>query len=214
MKYKYIIWDLDGTLLDTLQDLADATNYALRTYGMKERSIDEIRMFVGNGVRNLIIRAVPDGEANALFDNVFNTFKDYYILHCQDSTSLYPGIRETLATLKAEGYRMAIVSNKLQKGVTELYDIWFQNVIDVAVGERENVRRKPEPDMVEIAMKELGAQMEEAVYIGDSDVDIATARNAHLPCISVLWGFRDRDFLTAHGATTFAHEPKDILRMV
>ena len=239
MKYKNIIWDLDGTLLDTLQDLADATNYALRTNGMEERTLEEIRQFVGNGVRNLIIRAVPQGEGNPAFENVFQTFKEYYICHCQDSTKLYPGIKETLQTLKERGIRMAIVSNKLQKGVTELYDFWFRDYIDVAVGEREGVARKPAPDMVKIAMEELGIEstfnesdkninekdcesicekntscFSDTVYIGDSDVDIATAHNTNLPCISVLWGFRDKDFLINHGATTFVSTPEEILNYV
>ena len=239
MKYKNIIWDLDGTLLDTLQDLADATNYALRTNGMEERTLEEIRQFVGNGVRNLIIRAVPQGEDNPSFETVFQTFKEYYIHHCQDSTKLYPGIKDTLQTLKERGIRMAIVSNKLQRGVTELYDFWFKDYIDVAVGEREGVARKPAPDMVRIAMEELGIESisidgdknmnekdcdnncekstslsSDTVYIGDSDVDIATARNSHLPCISVLWGFRDRDFLINHGATTFISTPQEILNYV
>lgn len=214
MKYKNIIWDLDGTLLDTLEDLADATNYALRTNGMKERTLDEVRQFAGNGVRNLIIRAVPDGEDNALFEKVFTTFKEYYIIHCQDKTTLYPGIKETLECLKQRGLKMAIVSNKLQKGVSELYEIWFKETIDIAVGERENIRRKPERDMVDIAMRELEAKAEDTVYIGDSDVDIATARNAGLDCISVLWGFRDYDFLIAHGATLFAKAPADIVDLL
>ena len=214
MKYTNIIWDLDGTLMNTLEDLADATNVALRTYGMPERTIEEIRKFVGNGVRKLIIRAVPGGEENPYFDSVFDTFKDYYLLHCQDHTDLYPGIRETLQELYAKGCRMAIVSNKIQEGVTELHDRFFKDTILSAVGERPNVQRKPAPDMVHISMEELGCNEENTVYIGDSDVDVMTARNSGLPCISVLWGFRDKEFLLAHGADTFATVPADIISMV
>lgn len=211
MKYNTIIWDLDGTLLDTLQDLWIATNHALRAYNMPEHTIEEIRQYVGNGVRKLIERAVPDGDKNPLFEDVFNEFKLYYVEHCQDNTGLYPGIAETLRQLKAEGKRMAIVSNKLQEGVTELYDQWFADTVEVAIGEQEGVQRKPAPDMVELALKELGVDKENAVYIGDSDVDLATARNSGLPCISVLWGFRDRDFLIAHGAEHIIEKPQELL---
>ena len=209
--YSTIIWDLDGTLMDTLKDLWLSTNHALKVYGMPERTYEEVRQFVGNGVRKLIERAVPDGEDNPSFEDVFAEFKRYYMIHCQDNTKPYDGIVETLRELKRQDKRMAIVSNKLQSGVTELHKQWFGNVVDVAVGERDGIKRKPEPDMVEIALSELGVDKQDAVYIGDSDVDIATARNSNLPCISVLWGFRDRDFLIRHGATTFAEKPENLL---
>ena len=211
MEYTTIIWDLDGTLMDTLQDLWLSTNHALKAYGMKERTFEEVRSFVGNGVRKLIERAVPDGENNPQFEEVFAEFKKHYMVHCKDNTGLYPGIAETLRELKARGMRMAIVSNKLQAGVTELHREWFADTIEVAIGEREGMARKPAPDMVETALRELGVGKENAVYIGDSDVDLATARNAGLPCISVLWGFRDRDFLERHGATTFIEKPDELL---
>ena len=211
MRYNTIIWDLDGTLLDTLQDLWLATNHALRTYGMPQRTFDEVRNFVGNGVRKLIERAVPDGEDNPLFGEVFAEFKRYYVEHCQDNTCLYPGISETLKQLKADGKRMAIVSNKLQEGVTELHEKWFADTIEVAIGESSDVRRKPAPDMVEAALERLGVDKSDAVYVGDSDVDIATARNSGLPCVSVLWGFRDREFLMAHGAQCMIEKPQELL---
>ena len=214
MTKKVIIWDLDGTLMDTLQDLYLATNHALRAFDMPERSLDEVRRFVGNGVRRLIQLAVPDGDTNPLFEEVFKEFKAYYVEHCQDNTDLYPGISETLRALKEAGYRMAVVSNKLQTGVDELHKEYFSQYIDVAIGERQGINRKPAPDMVLLALQELGADKEEAVYIGDSDVDIMTARNSELPCISVLWGFRDRDFLIEHGATTFAQHPRDIIDLL
>ena len=210
MKYKAIIWDLDGTLMDTLQDLYLATNHALQTYGMPERTLDEVRRFVGNGVRRLIQLAVPQGEENPLFEDVLKEFKAYYVVHCQDNTDLYDGIADTLKALKQQGKKMAVVSNKLQKGVDELYRDYLSSTIDVAIGERPGMQRKPAPDMVDLALQELGVTKDEAVYIGDSDVDIMTARNAGLPCISVLWGFRDKDFLIQHGATTFAEKPSDI----
>lgn len=216
MKYDTIIWDLDGTLLDTLQDLANATNHALRTFSMPERTIDEVRQFVGNGVRNLMRRAVPQGEENPLFEDVFTCFKAYYVDHCQENTCLYPGISETLRELHARGIRMAVVSNKLQAGVTELHNAWFKDTIEVAIGEREGISRKPAPDMVRIAIDALGISpaTNNIVYIGDSDVDIQTARNASLPCISILWGFRDKDFLLQHGATTLISTPQQLLDLI
>lgn len=208
-----IIWDLDGTLLDTLEDLHGAVNHALRTYSMPERTLAEVRQFVGNGVRRLMQLSVPEGDANPQFEEVFAEFKSYYVDHCQEKTGLYDGIAEALQRLKAKGVRMAVVSNKLQAGVTELYNIYFSNTIEVAIGEQAGMNRKPAPDMVDKALEMLGVSKEDAVYVGDSDVDLATARNAGIPCISVLWGFRDHDFLVAHGATAFAETPEDICKM-
>ena len=207
---KTVIFDLDGTLLDTLQDLSLSTNHALRSCGFPERTLAEVRTFVGNGVRQLIHRAVPQGTPLPQEDACFQTFRAHYVLHCQDNTRPYPGIAQMLERLKGEGYRMGIVSNKLQAGVTELHRAWFDSVIDVAVGESDGVRRKPAPDMVVRALNELGSPAADAVYVGDSDVDLETARQSGLPCISVLWGFRDRAFLTANGATTFAERPDEI----
>lgn len=209
-----IIFDLDGTLLNTLDDLADATNWALRANNLPERTLSEVRQFVGNGVGLLIRRAVPEGTDEALFQQVFDHFKRRYVAHCQDKTCLYPGIAQLLAQLKAAGYRLAIVSNKLQAGVDELYQHYFKDTVEVAVGERPGIARKPAPDMVLAALDALGIPAAEAVYVGDSDVDLATARASHLPCISVLWGFRDRPFLLAHGATTLAQTPADILHII
>lgn len=220
MKYNTVIWDLDGTLLDTLQDLCNATNYALRTNGMAERTLSEVRSFVGNGVRNLMLRAVPQGTDEAAFEKVFADFRAYYVEHCRDTTCLYPGVADVLSELHTKGIRQAVVSNKLQAGVTELASEWFRDTIDVAIGEREGIDRKPAPDMVTMALKELGEldgmkpEDVRAVYIGDSDVDIMTARNSAMPCISVLWGFRDKDFLIAHGAETLVEKPTEILSVL
>lgn len=208
-KVSTIVFDLDGTLLNTLEDLADSTNYALRQYGFSERTLEEIRAFVGNGVRKLIERALPEGAENPLFESVFTCFKSHYVEHCMDKTGLYAGIPELLQALKASGYRMAIVSNKLQSGVDELYEHYFSDTVEVAVGERPELNRKPAPDMVFLALERMGVSTGEAVYVGDSDVDVATARNSGLPCISVLWGFRDRDFLEQHGARIFVETPAD-----
>ena len=212
-QYYTYIFDLDGTLLDTLDDLASAVNYALRTYGMPEHSRDAIRRFVGNGVRILMIRAVPDGEQNPKFEEVFETFRKYYMQHSLDTTRPYDGIPEMLAALRQRGCRLAVVSNKFDAATKELCKHFFPNTIEVAVGEHEaeGIRKKPAPDTVIEALSQLGVSSKNAVYVGDSDVDLETACNAALPCISVLWGFRDRDFLLAHGATTFITSPKELL---
>lgn len=214
MKYKAVIFDLDGTLTDTLEDLWRSTNYALASCGLPERTLDEVRRFVGNGVRKLIERAVPKDTSPTVREQCFDAFRAHYMVHCQDHTSLYPGVSTLLMALHAKGYRMAVVSNKVQEGVTELAGSFFHGLIDVAIGERPGIPRKPEPDMVREAMRQLGVLSAETVYVGDSDVDLQTAANAGLPCISVLWGFRSRDFLVAHGATTFAEKPEDVLRLV
>lgn len=214
MKYKAIIFDLDGTLTDTLEDLHLSVNYALRSCGLPERSLDEVRRFVGNGVRQLIERAVPEGTEPPVVVKCFDTFHSYYIIHCQDHTTLYPGIATLLMALHTKGYRMAVVSNKIQDGVTELAQSYFRGVIDVAIGEQPGIPRKPEPDMVYNALAQLGVDASEAIYVGDSDVDLQTAANAGLPCISVLWGFRSRNFLVAQGATMLAETPQDILQLV
>ena len=213
MKYNTYIFDLDGTLLDTLADLAASCNYALRTHGMPEHSIDDVRRFVGNGVRKLMERAVPDGAANPDFEATFATFREYYMLHSLDTTKPYPGVPEVLAELKAHGCRLAVVSNKMMAATVELCHHFFPDTIEVAIGENEaaGIRKKPAPDTVFAALKELGVEKEYAVYVGDSDVDIATARNAGIPCISVLWGFRDSEFLLEYGAETFILKPSDLL---
>ena len=210
MSYDTYIFDLDGTLLDTLQDLATSVNYALRQHRMPEHSIDDVRRFVGNGVRRLMELAVPEGAANPAFEAAFATFREYYMEHSLDTTRPYDGIPELIHELKQRGCRMAVVSNKMMAATQELVHHFFPE-IEVAIGEHEaeGIRKKPAPDTVFAAMKQLGQGS--AVYVGDSDVDLATARNSGLPCISVLWGFRDREFLLAHGATTFVERPMDIL---
>ena len=211
--YNTYIFDLDGTLLDTLTDLAASTNYALRTHGMPEHTIDEVRRFVGNGVRKLMERAVPDGTDNPLFDEAFATFRQHYMEHSLDTTRPYEGVPEMLAVLKAKGCHLAVVSNKMMAATQELCRHFFPETIEVAIGENEaeGIRKKPAPDTVIAALRQLGVGEEGAVYVGDSDVDIATARNSNLPCISVLWGFRDRDFLLQHGASTLISAPKELL---
>lgn len=229
MRKKAIIWDLDGTLMDTIEDLKNSVNYALRTNGMQERTLSEVRQFVGNGVRRLMQLAVPEfivreKDNSEVFEKVFDDFKSYYVQHCQENTGLYDGIAESLKALKEKGIRMAVVSNKLQQGVTELVNSEIHTVgkndavrlcdyMDVSIGECPEVARKPAPDMVLKALEELGVDKDDAVYIGDSEVDVATARNSGLPCISVLWGFRDINLLKKHGADTFVKHPIEIVSM-
>lgn len=202
---------MDGTLLDTLDDLCNATNWALLHNRLPKRTIDEVRHFVGNGVRCLIERAVPYGTNDDVLEKTFADFKAYYVDHCLEHTCPYDGIQEMLQALKARGLRLAIVSNKLQAGVDELYNRFFCDTVDVAIGESPEIQRKPAPDMVQEALRKLGTTASEAVYVGDSDVDLLTAHNSGLPCISVLWGFRDRDFLEKHGATILAEAPCDVV---
>lgn len=209
-KYKTYIFDLDGTLLSTLADLAASTNYALRTHHMPERSLDEVRRFVGNGVKKLMERAIPDGLNNPLFEETFATFRQHYMQHNLDTTQPYPGIMQLLEQLKAEGKNIAVVSNKFYAATRELCHHFFGDLVPVAIGEREDIRKKPAPDTVIEALRELGVDKEGAVYIGDSDVDIMTAKNSGMPCVSVLWGFRDKEFLLEHGATTLISKSEEM----
>ena len=212
MKYKVYIFDLDGTLLDTLDDLCNSVNHALGACGFPLRTRDEVRQFVGNGVRMLMLRAVPDGDRNPRFEEALEIFRQHYLVHSLDTTRPYPGIVEMLSRLKSRGCLMAVVSNKFDAATKELIRHFFGDLIPVAIGENEaaGVRKKPAPDTVVEALRQLGVGTEDAVYVGDSDTDLLTARNSHLPCISVLWGFRDRDFLKAHGATHFVETPQEI----
>lgn len=210
-EYSTYIFDLDGTLLNTLNDLAASTNYALRSVSLPEHSVDDVRRFVGNGVRKLMERAIEGGDKNPLFDEAYATFRKHYLEHGLDTTQPYPGIMEMLKELKGRGKRIAVVSNKFYDATQELVRHFFGEYVEVAIGERENIRKKPAPDTVVEAMRMLGVGKENAVYIGDSNVDFNTAKNVGIPCISVLWGFRDKDFLQSIGATTFITSPKELL---
>lgn len=205
-----VIFDLDGTLLNTLDDLADSVNAALRKNGLPERTTDEVRRFVGNGVLNLMRRAIPKGEDNPKFEQTYADFRAYYAQHCTDKTAPYPGIMALLAELSAQGYKLAVVSNKFDAAVKKLNEQYFAGLIPVAIGEKETVRKKPAPDSVFAAMEELQSDAAHSIYVGDSDVDIETAKNAGIPCISVTWGFRDRAFLQEHGAWLYADAAEQI----
>ena len=211
MKYQTYIFDLDGTLLDTLGDLAASCNHALKVNGMPERTIDEVRQFVGNGVAKLIERAVPSGTSDERREAVLQSFRSYYLEHSEDTTKPYEGIMEMLQALRQKGCRVAVVSNKFMEATQALCRHYFGNLVEVAIGENEHIRKKPAADAVLEALQQLGVGPEGGVYVGDSDVDILTARNAALPCISVLWGFRDRPFLEEHGATVFVAHPRELI---
>ena len=214
LHYDTVIFDLDGTLLDTLEDLKNAVNYALGEMGFPTRSLEEVRQFVGNGVAKLMERAVPAGTSPEDTARALEIFKAYYEVHKKDTTAPYPGIPELLQALRARGCKLAVVSNKFDGAVRGLVEDYFPGLMDAAAGENEagGIPKKPHPAMVRHCMEELGAK--KAVYVGDSDVDIQTAQNSGLPCISVTYGFRERAFLTAHGATVFADTPADLLALI
>jgi phosphoglycolate phosphatase len=210
VNYDTYIFDLDGTLLDSLTDLAISCNYALRINNMPERTIDEVRCFVGNGVKKLMERAIPNGLQNPAFEKTYADFRQHYLVHNLDNTKPYPGIIPLLKRLHSEGKNIAVVSNKFYAATQDLVKHFFDEYITVAIGERENIRKKPAPDTVFEALRQLSASLSGAVYIGDSDVDVMTARNCNIPCISVLWGFRSKEFLIKNGATTFVTAPDEI----
>lgn len=195
-----VIFDLDGTLLNTLEDLTDSVNYALRLQGFPERTSEEVKNFVGNGVAKLIERAIPNGRENVLYEDTLRTFQEHYALHCNDKTRPYDGILALLDELLAKGFKLAIVSNKFDAAVKELSHFHFGERILTAIGESKKIRKKPAPDTVYQALEELSVTADRAVYVGDSDVDLATARNVPMPCISVTWGFRTSEQLLEAGA--------------
>lgn len=209
---KAVIFDLDGTLLNTLDDLADSTNYALSRFGYPTRTIDEVRQFVGNGVAKLIERAIPEGKNNPNFEKCLAIFKENYAQNMYNKTAPYNGIIEMLSNLKSKGIKIAVVSNKFDLAVKELCKKYFEGFIDFAAGENEaqGIKKKPAPDTVISALNEFNFASEDAVYVGDSDVDIMTAKNSKMPCISVTWGFRDEKFLLENGATILINAPSEI----
>lgn len=209
---KTVIFDLDGTLLNTLDDLADSTNYALSKFGYPTRTIEEVRQFVGNGVAKLIERAIPEGKNNPNFEKCLAIFKENYAQNMYNKTAPYNGIIEMLSNLKSKGIKIAVVSNKFDLAVKELCKKYFEGFIDFAAGENEaqGIKKKPAPDTVISVLNEFNFAPEDAVYVGDSDVDIMTAKNSKMPCISVTWGFRDEKFLLKNGATILINAPSEI----
>lgn len=209
-----VIFDLDGTLLDTLDDLCNSVNYSLRTNNFPERSLAEVRTFVGNGIRLLKERSVPEGTSKELIDKTFECFKTYYAVHCNDKTKTYPGVMDMLKELKKNGYKIAVLSNKAQYAVTKLCDIYFNNLLDDAVGARENVAKKPSPDALYICAENNNINLNNVIYVGDSDVDVATANNAGVKGIAVTWGFRSRELLIKCGAENLADNTDELLQIL
>ncbi len=214
MKYSLAIFDLDGTILDTLEDLTDAVNYALTECGYPVRSMEEIRSFVGNGIRRLIERAMPQGTSEEEITRVHEIFAPRYRTHCDVKTKPYEGIVEMLRELRRAGIRTAVLSNKADFAVQPLVQQYFPALFDLAFGERTGIPRKPAPDAVHEILSRFDAQKTDTVYIGDSDVDILTAHNAGLPCICVDWGFRSREQLLAAGADTIVSAPEELMEFI
>lgn len=213
-KYDTVIFDLDGTLLNTLEDLSDSVNYALEIYGFPSREIEEVRSFVGNGVARLMELSIPDGLMNAQYEKCFADFCTYYSGNMRNKTCPYKEITELLEQLSEKGYKLAIVSNKFDEAVKRLNEDYFEEYIKVAIGESKNIRRKPAPDTVFKALSELGSTADKAIYVGDSEVDVETAKNAGIICVGVTWGFRDREVLEQEGADYVIDSPGELLKIV
>lgn len=214
MRYSTVLFDLDGTLLNTLDDLAASVNYALRVHQLPERSLVEVRRFLGNGIRNLMVQAAPEGLPVSEFEAVLATFKAYYMEHSLDWTSPYAGIPTMLQALRRQGIALGIVSNKVDAAVGDLHSRFFASTMDYAIGERVGMRRKPAPDMLIAAMQDLDASPERTLYVGDSEVDFATARAAGVDCALVLWGFRDAPELKALEADYYVASPDEIVGLL
>lgn len=211
MKYKIAIFDLDGTILDTLDDLTDSMNYSLAAHALPSRSKDDIRRFVGNGIHRLVELSVPSGTDSDMIERVFNTFHGYYKDHCAVKTCPYDGINNVIKTLKDNDIITAVVSNKADYAVRSLCEEYFKGLFDYSVGDREGQRRKPYPDSVNAVLSHFDLTSADAVYIGDSEVDIQTAHNAGTDLIMVSWGFRDRQYLLDQGAVFVISAPDEIL---
>jgi phosphoglycolate phosphatase len=214
MGYEAVVFDLDGTLLDTLEDLRSSVNHALRLHGFPEMTYEEIRTFVGNGVRNLMLKAVPGGDAEPAFEAVFADFRSHYAVHWRELTAPYEGVIPLVEELHRRGLKLAVVSNKSDAEVKNLCAEFFGDKMACVRGEVPGVPRKPEPDSVFLALEALGVPRESALYVGDSEVDVRTARNAGLACAAVTWGFRTREELKEAGAETFIDTPAELLEMI
>lgn len=214
MRYQTAIFDMDGTILETLEDMCASVNVTMDHVGYPRRTMDEVRHFVGNGAAKLIERCMPAGVEDPRYPAALEFYRAYYDAHAQIKTGPYPGIPELLNQLSREGVRLAVVSNKPDEAVRALTERYFPSVFPVAIGNRDGWATKPAPDSVYEAMRLLGARRESTVYVGDSDVDVDTARNAGLDSIIVTWGFRDEDFLRAHGAQHLAHNADELYEML
>ncbi len=209
-----IIFDLDGTLLYTLEDLKDSVNFALKKYNYDPISLEQTKKFVGNGVRKLIERAIPDGEQNINFEECLKTFKTDYSENMCNKTKPYDGVLKVLEKIKNMGIKTAVVSNKFDSAAKELCKRYFGNLIDIVVGQSDSIPQKPSPESILKVIKYFGYDAENCIYVGDSEVDIQTAKNASIPCISVIWGYREKDTLEKAGAKTIINKPEEILGLL
>ena len=214
MKYDLIIFDMDGTIVNTLEDLKNSLNYVLQQAGYQTRTLEEVRTFVGNGIRKTIERALPSDIEEEKIDELFSLFMDYYAIHNTDNTKPYNGVIDLLKELKHLGYKTAVVSNKQDSAVKSLCKKFFTGLFDVEIGEKENIAKKPDPDEVNEVLKILNIDRTKSIYIGDSEVDIQTAQNSKMKSIIVDWGFRDRKFLYEHGAEVIVSNPSEILDII
>ncbi len=213
MKYKAVVFDMDGTLLDTLRDLANSTNFALKACGFPEKTVDEVKSFVGNGVKKLITLAVPKGTSKEAEKECLLIFQEHYLIHSQVDTKPYDGIVDLLTELKKRGIKTGVVSNKYHEALVSVCDRFFGSLIDYAVGEKEGMPKKPAPDSVFECLKQLGSTKRDTIYVGDSDVDIKTAKNAELFFVGVSWGFRSEKFLRDNGADTIINLPIELFSL-
>lgn len=214
MKYTTVIFDLDGTLLNTIDDLSDSLNDVLKQHGYKQIPVDDVRRFVGNGAKNLVRLSLPEQTNEEVITEVFEEFKKQYKNNMQNKTRPYNGIMELLLDLSRYNYKIGIVSNKFDTAVKDLANIYFGNLISVAIGETNDIKRKPAPDSIYTAVKELGSDLNKTILVGDSETDVRTAKNAGIPCIGVTWGFRSREVLRAEGADYLIDTPREILTII
>lgn len=213
-KYDTVIFDMDGTLLNTLEDISDSMNHVLASYSFPCRQTDEIRSFLGNGAAQLMKLSIPDGSSNPRYQSCLEDYCSHYQRNLQNKTHVYEGVMSMLGQLSRGGYKIAIVSNKPDEAVKELAGLHFGEYVKVAIGETEDVSRKPAPDTVLKAIEELGSTPDKTVYVGDSEVDVETAKNSGITCVGVTWGFRDREVLEQSGADYIIDSPQELLKII
>lgn len=211
---KLIIFDLDGTLLYTLEDLMDSVNHTLKRFGYKTKTLEEVSKHVGNGVQHLLRMMFPNDISDNDFNEYYKCFKEHYSEHCCDKTRPYDGIMETLKMLKYRGVNVGILSNKFQTAAEEVCEHYFNGLYDIVIGESENCKRKPAPDGINLICEKFDAVKDEVLFIGDSEVDIKTAENAGIYCVSVLWGYREREFLAENNAKAFITNPLEVVDLI
>ena len=209
--YKFVLFDMDGTVLNTIEDIHRSVNQTMRHFGYPEKTLSETKHNTGNASRNLILKSCPEG---ADVEEALSYYVPYYQAHCNEHTKPYDGIIELMAKLRADGIKTAVVSNKMDGAVKELASKWFDGLLDVAVGETEGYNRKPSPDLVLKAAQEMGADLSQSVYVGDTEVDILTARNSGIPCIEVTWGFRDKEEIINLGADVYCDNCDEVYEAI